>query len=77
MIPSDLTGPLLRFRVISGVVATLQSGMVHQMDADVERSYNVILEQRTMVTVGWRGVGGGERTGQTLPMSGRHGGSIL
>ena len=61
MIPSDLTGALLRFRVISGVVATLQSGMVHQMDADIERSY----------------FGGGERTGQTLPMSGRHGGSIL
>lgn len=58
MIPSDLTGALLRFRVILGVVATLQSGTVHQMDADVERSYNVVLEQRTMVTVGlarvWR-----------------------
>lgn len=51
--------------------------MVHQMDANVERSYNVNLEQRPMVTVGWPGFGGGESTGQTLPMSGRHGGSIL
>ena len=48
MIPSDLMGALYRFRVIWGVVATLQSGMVHQMDADAERSYNVILEQRTI-----------------------------
>ena len=62
--------------------------MVHELDADVERSYNNDMLYSSRATDDgngglarvWFGLvwfGGGERTGQTLPMSGRHGSSIL
>lgn len=56
MIPSDLTGALLGFRVILGVVATLQSGTVHQMDADVEKKLQCC-SRATDYGNGWVGAG--------------------